>query len=76
MLFLCVPDKRIPRVFSSAWFDKAARKAKITDAELCKAIADVMKGQADDLGGGVFKKRLAGNRYRAIVLARGGDWWV
>jgi len=24
----------------------------------------------------VFKKRLAGNRYRSIVLARGGDCWV
>lgn len=35
-----------------------------------------MAGQADDLGGGVFKKRLAGNRYRSIVLARGGDWWI
>ncbi len=35
-----------------------------------------MTGQADDLGGGVFKKRLAGNRNRSIVLARGGRWWV
>lgn len=65
-----------PRAFKSAWFAKAARKAKITDAELCKAIEQVMVGQADDLGGGVFKKRLGGNRHRSIVLARGGDWWV
>lgn len=35
-----------------------------------------MAGQADDLGGGVFKKRLAGDRYRSIVLARGGRWWI
>ena len=35
-----------------------------------------MAGQADDLGGGVFKKRLADNRYRSIILARGGDFWV
>jgi hypothetical protein len=71
-----MPDPVHPRAFKSAWFAKAARKAKITDAELCKAIGQVMKGQADDLGGGVFKKRLSNNQYRSIVLARGGEWWV
>jgi len=65
-----------PRTFKSAWFAKAARKAKVSDAMLCKAIAQVMAGQADDLGGGVFKKRLSGNRYRSIILARGRDYWV
>lgn len=64
------------RVFKSAWFAKAARKAKIADSELCKAIAQVIAGQADDLGGGVYKKRLSNNQYRSIVLARAGDWWV
>ena len=24
----------------------------------------------------MFKKRLASNRYRSIVLARGGCWWI
>jgi hypothetical protein len=43
---------------------------------LCKAIAQVLAGQADDLGGGVFKKRLSNNQYRSIILARGGDNWV
>ena len=33
-------------------------------------------GQADDLGGGVFKKRLDRNRSRSIVLAKGGHVWV
>lgn len=37
---------------------------------------EVMQGQADDLGGGVFKKRLNDNMYRSIVLARGGRHWV
>ena len=64
------------RVFKSSWFAKAARKARIDDDELLKAIAQVMAGQADDLGGGVYKKRLSNNQYRSIVLARGGDWWV
>lgn len=36
----------------------------------------VMLGQADDLGGGVFKKRLGKNLFRSIVLARGRHYWV
>ena len=47
------------RVFKTAWFTKAAHKARIEDEELCKAILQVMLGQADGLGGGVFKKRLS-----------------
>ncbi len=35
-----------------------------------------MAGQADDLGGGVFKKRLNDNRHRSIILAKGGRYWV
>ena len=35
-----------------------------------------MKGQADDLGGGVFKKRLSKNMHRSIVLAKGRRYWV
>ena len=35
-----------------------------------------MAGQADDLGGGVYKKRLGNNQYRSVILARGGDYWV
>ena len=35
-----------------------------------------MSGQADDLGGGVFKKRLNKNMHRSIVLARGGRYWI
>jgi hypothetical protein len=64
------------RVFKTAWFSKAARKARIADAELCTAMRQVMLGQADDLGGGVFKKRLGKNLYRSIVVAKGGRYWV
>ena len=38
------------RAFKTAWFTKAARKARIKDDELCEAIEEVRKGQADDLG--------------------------
>lgn len=67
---------RRERVFKTAWFSKAARKALITDVQLCLAIRQVMLGQADDLGGGVFKKRLGKNLYRLIIVARGGRYWV
>jgi hypothetical protein len=64
------------RTFKTAWFAKAARKALIDDAELCQAIAEVRKGQAEDLGGGVFKKRLDRNRHRSIIVAKGRRYWV
>ena len=46
------------------------------DAELCLAIQQVLLGQVDDLGGGVFKKRLNSNLHRSIILAKGGKYWV
>lgn len=66
----------IPRVFKAAWFAKAAKRARVTDKVLCQAIAQVIAGQADDLGGGIYKKRLANNQLRSIILARGGNYWV
>ena len=64
------------RTFKTAWFAKAARKGYITDKELCEAINEVILGQADDLGGGVFKKRLNNNMHRSIILAKGGRYWI
>jgi hypothetical protein len=63
------------RVFKTGWFAKAARKARIPDEELCSAIQQVVLGQANDLGGGVFKKRLRKNQYRSIILSRAGHYW-
>jgi hypothetical protein len=63
------------RIFKTSLFAKAAKKALITNEELCLAIQQVMYGQADDLGGGVFKKRLNDNRHRSIILAKGGRNW-
>ena len=68
--------EQVERVFKTSWFTKAAKKARVKDDELCSAIRQVMLGQADDLGGGVFKKRLGKNQYRSIVLARGRQYWV
>jgi hypothetical protein len=64
------------RVFKTSRFAKAAGKARISDTELCEAMAEVMKGQCDDLGGGVFKKRLNKNMHRSIILAKGKKLWV
>jgi hypothetical protein len=63
------------RVFKTRWFSRAARKVSISDHDLCSAIGQLMLGQADDLGGGVFKKRIGNSQYRSIILAKGGRNW-
>ena len=64
------------RIFKTTRFSKDAKKAKIKDQALCAAIQQVMLGQADDLGGGVFKKRLHDNQHRSIILAKGAKYWI
>ncbi len=66
----------VDRAFKTAWFAKEARKSKITDESLCRAIRQVRQGQADDLGGGVYKKRLNDNMHRSIILAQAGTFWI
>lgn len=63
------------RVFKTKWFARAARSHAIKDIELCQAMEAVAQGKADDLGGGVYKKRLNQNRDRSIILAKGGQHW-
>lgn len=76
MLCFLMPEEVSSRTFKTTWFGKAAKKARIDDPALMPAILEIMKGQADDLGGGVFKKRLNENPHRSIVLAKGGRHWV
>lgn len=64
------------RVFKTAWFSKAAGKAGVGDAELCAAVRHARDGKCDDLGNGVHKKRVGGNLYRSIILAKGRQYWV
>lgn len=64
------------RTFKVAWFTKAAYKAGISDKVLCAALKDIQQGKVDDLGGGVFKKRLNQNRHRSIILAKGKKYWI
>ena len=70
------PETPTGRVFKSALFSKAAKKAHIHDDELCTAVRQATLGQADDFGGGMFKKRLNDNMHRSIILAKAGKWWV
>ena len=55
---------------------KLPRRHRIKDAELCAALREAQLGQAEDLGGGVFKKRLNDNMHRSLILAKGGRHWV
>lgn len=63
------------RTFKTAWFAKAARKRRIGDQALCKAVDEVRAGKGVNLGGGVWKKRLNDNRDRSIILAQDGTRW-
>lgn len=54
----------------------SAKKAAISDEALLCAFSELLKGQAVDLGGGVWKKRMNLNRHRAIALARGRMYCV
>ena len=67
------------RVFKNAWFVRFARKERISDAELCEAVARAERGLIDDdLGGGVLKQRVArsgagrSGGYRTLVFFRFG----
>ena len=71
-----MPSNASTRTFKTARFSKDAKKAKIKDIELCLAIRQVLAGQVDDLGGGVFKKRLNSNLHRSIILAKGEKNWI
>ena len=65
------------RVFKNTWFARFVDKEGIKDGELKEAVNQLEAGQADaDLGGGVYKVRLARpgegktGGYRVIVFFR------
>lgn len=67
------------RVFKNAWFERFARKEKISAESLLDAVERAEKGLIDaDLGGGVIKQRIArpgagkSGGYRSIVIYRQG----
>ncbi|MDB5101150.1 MAG: hypothetical protein JWM80_5571 [Cyanobacteria bacterium RYN_339] len=70
------------RVFKVRHFDRWMRKTTLTNRALCLAVAEMASGLIDaDLGGGVFKKRVAlpggGKRggVRTLIATNRGDRW-
>lgn len=70
------------RTFKTRHFSRWMRKTELTDAALCKAVAEMAQGLIDaDLGGGVVKKRigLAGRGKqggaRTLVATNQGTRW-
>jgi len=64
-------------IYKTRWFSRFASKVGIGDSALCDIASDIEKGTVDaDLGGGVFKQRLAkedsgkSGGYRIILLYR------
>ncbi len=67
------------RVFKNKSFARFARKARLADADLCKAVWNAEQGLIDaDLGSGVLKQRIArsgggkSGGFRTIILFRAG----
>lgn len=65
------------RIFKTRWFDKFAKKERISDADLREAIRRAEDGLIDaDYGGGVIKQRIARRNagksggYRSVILYR------
>lgn len=68
------------RIFRNKSFTRFARKARITDAELREAVANVQRGLISaDLGGGVIKQRIArtgggkSGGFRVMILVKLGE---
>ncbi len=68
------------RIFKNKPFARFARKAKLADGELRKAIDAIGRGLVDaDLGGGVIKQRIAragggkSGGFRTIILLKAGE---
>jgi hypothetical protein len=65
------------RIFKNAWFQRFARKHRISDQSLVEAVEYAEKGQIDaDFGGGVIKQRIArsgqgkSGGFRTLILYR------
>lgn len=70
-------------IYKSRWFAKWAKKEKLSDDALCKAVAEMIAGLIDaDLGQGVLKKRVAkqgkgkSGGYRTLIITNRGDRWI
>jgi hypothetical protein len=70
-------------IYKTRWFDRWARKQRISTPALCDVVREMVNGLFDaDLGGGLFKKRIAragqgkSGGYRTLVATNKGSRWV
>ena len=70
-------------IYKTRWFNKWAYKQDLDDLSLCTAVEEMIAGLYDaDLGGGLFKKRIAragqGKRsgFRTLIATNKGDRWI
>ncbi|MBW4588077.1 type II toxin-antitoxin system RelE/ParE family toxin [Aetokthonos hydrillicola Thurmond2011] len=69
-------------IYKTRWFDRWARKEGLNDLNLCAAVEEMAAGLYEaDLGGGLFKKRVArsgkGKRsgFRTLIATNREDRW-
>jgi hypothetical protein len=70
-------------IYTTRWFERWARKQGLAASSLCTAVLEMTTGLFDaDLGGGLFKKRIArtgqgkSRGYRTLVVTNRADRWV
>jgi hypothetical protein len=70
------------RVFMTRYFWRWVRKTELTESALCSAVAEMASGLVDaNLGGGVFKRRVAlpgrgkSGSARTLVATNKGNRW-
>ena len=70
-------------VYCTRWFDRWARSEGLAASCLCAAVHEMTQGLVGgDLGGGLFKKRIArpgqgkSGGYRTLVATNKGNRWV
>lgn len=69
-------------IHMTKWFARWSRKQGLTIQALCAAVDEMARGLVDaDLGGGLFKKRIArpgegkSGGWRTLVVSNMGDRW-
>jgi len=70
-------------IYKTRWFDRWARKQQLTTPSLCAAVREMTDGLYDaDLGGGLFKKRIArpgqgkSGGFRTLVATNRENRWI
>jgi hypothetical protein len=69
-------------IYKNRWFDRWARRQGLDDLSLCDAVEEMATGLYEaDLGGGLFKKRIArsgqgkSSGFRTLVVTNNEDRW-